>query len=145
MIYLPPAGCGIFRYVPISLCVHPLISSEQSSLPEGATVAPVIIASDKTQLSTFSGDKQAWPAYLTIGNIDKSIRKSPSRRAMVLLGYLPASKLQVFSPSERSLQGYRLFHYAMSLLLEPLVSSGTNGIDIVCADGWIRRVFPIAC
>ncbi|CDO69052.1 hypothetical protein BN946_scf184992.g1, partial [Trametes cinnabarina] len=36
-----------------------------------ATVAPVILATDKTQLSTFSGDKQAWPVYLTIGNINK--------------------------------------------------------------------------
>ncbi|CDO75849.1 hypothetical protein BN946_scf184346.g10 [Trametes cinnabarina] len=37
----------------------------------GATIAPVILCSDKTQLSVFSGDKMAWPVYLTIGNIDK--------------------------------------------------------------------------
>ena len=41
---------------------------------DGATIAPVIIVSDKTQLSTFSGDKLAWPVYLTIGNIEKSVR-----------------------------------------------------------------------
>ncbi|THG93692.1 hypothetical protein EW145_g8307, partial [Phellinidium pouzarii] len=39
---------------------------KQSMLPEGATIVPVIIASDETQLSTFSGDKTAWPVYLTI-------------------------------------------------------------------------------
>ncbi|KAI8977704.1 hypothetical protein BD414DRAFT_580162 [Trametes punicea] len=115
----------------------------QQKLPEGATIAPIIIASDKTQLSTFSGDKQAWPVYLTIGNIDKATRKCPSHRAMVLLGYLPTSKLQCFSTAERSLQGYRVFHYAMSLLLAPLVASGRDGINISCADGWVRRVFPI--
>lgn len=27
---------------------------------------------DKTHLSNFSGDKSAWPVYLTIGNIKKS-------------------------------------------------------------------------
>lgn len=36
---------------------------------KGATIAAVILATDKTQLSRFSGDKQAWPVYLTIGNI----------------------------------------------------------------------------
>ncbi|KIK15871.1 hypothetical protein PISMIDRAFT_16209 [Pisolithus microcarpus 441] len=46
----------------------------QGKLPAGATVAPVILSSDKTSLSVFSGDKKAWPVYLTIGNISKDIR-----------------------------------------------------------------------
>lgn len=45
----------------------------QKLLPKGVTIAPVILASDKMQLSHFSGDKSAWPVYLTIGNIDKDI------------------------------------------------------------------------
>ncbi|KAJ7587465.1 hypothetical protein C8J56DRAFT_1004549 [Mycena floridula] len=32
----------------------------QERLPVGSTVAPIILSSDKTQLSRFSGDKQAW-------------------------------------------------------------------------------------
>ncbi|KAJ7050865.1 hypothetical protein C8F01DRAFT_1343437 [Mycena amicta] len=43
--------------------------SEMGKIPIGHTVCPVIIGTDETQLSTFSGDKKAWPAYLTIGNI----------------------------------------------------------------------------
>ncbi|CAA7267865.1 unnamed protein product [Cyclocybe aegerita] len=45
----------------------------QSKVPEGGTVAPVIIATDKTQLTQFSGNKSAYPVYLTIGNIPKSL------------------------------------------------------------------------
>ncbi|KIL58543.1 hypothetical protein M378DRAFT_86367 [Amanita muscaria Koide BX008] len=63
-------------------------------LPDNATIAPVMLATDKTQLTTFSGDKQAWPIYLTIGNIDKAI-------------------------------------------------PGINGVEMSCADGWVRHVFPI--
>lgn len=37
----------------------------QGKLPAGATVAPVILSSDKTSLSVFSGDKKAWPIYLS--------------------------------------------------------------------------------
>ncbi|KAG8909475.1 hypothetical protein FRC00_010035, partial [Tulasnella sp. 408] len=115
----------------------------QGALPADSTVAPIILASDKTQLSTFSGDKQAWPVYLTIGNISKSVRRRPSQRAMVLLGYLPVTKLHCFKLQDRSNQGHRLFHRAMRHILQPLAKAGTSGVFMTCADGHIRRVHPI--
>ncbi|KAF8247297.1 hypothetical protein K440DRAFT_551446 [Wilcoxina mikolae CBS 423.85] len=48
----------------------------QESLPDGSTVIPVILGSDKTMLSTLSGDKSAWPVYLSIGNLSKAKRRS---------------------------------------------------------------------
>lgn len=46
----------------------------KSKLPTGATLAPVILASDSTQLSVLGGDKVAWPVYITIGNVSKLVR-----------------------------------------------------------------------
>ena len=51
--------------------------SQQAHIPEGGTIAPVIIASDKTQLTQFSGTKAAYPVYLTLGNIPKALRRKP--------------------------------------------------------------------
>jgi hypothetical protein len=115
----------------------------QMKLPPGAIVAPVILASDKTNLSQFGGDKQAWPVYLTIGNISKDIRRQPSSHGTVLIGYLPVAKLTGFPESTQSNAHYRLYHKCMRILLRPLVKAGNEGVEMTCADRFVRQVFPI--
>jgi hypothetical protein len=59
-------------------CVFSALNSSKKSyqlqekLPDGAVVAPVIIASDKTHFQEY---RTAWPVYLTIGNISKEKRR----------------------------------------------------------------------
>ena len=81
--------------------------------------------------------------YLTIGNISKKIRRQPSTHATILVGYLPVAKLDCYSEGSRSLQGYRLFHHCMQMIFECLIEAGTKGVEMVCADGWIRLIFLI--
>ncbi|KAI9065669.1 hypothetical protein FKP32DRAFT_1567403 [Trametes sanguinea] len=115
----------------------------QPKLPEGAVIAPVILASDKTTLTVLRGDQTAWPVYLSLGNIDKAVRRKPSAHAVVLLGYIPVSKGHCYSKAARSEAMYRLFHRCMAKMLEALIEAGRSGVDMTCADGLIRRVFPI--
>ncbi|THU86074.1 hypothetical protein K435DRAFT_805378 [Dendrothele bispora CBS 962.96] len=116
----------------------------QKKLPnESGTVAPVIIASDQTQLSAFSGDKKAWPVYISVGNIEKAVRRKQSSRAFLLLGYIPTSKFECFSEKKRSQIGYQVFHDCMKKILEPLEKAGKEGIRMVCADGYERLVYPL--
>ncbi|KAF8874328.1 hypothetical protein CPB84DRAFT_1817911 [Gymnopilus junonius] len=98
----------------------------QALLPAGATVAPVIVATDKTQLTQFSGGKSAYPVYLTIGNLSKAVRRKPSQNACILIAYLS-----------------RIFHEAMRIVLKPLKKAGKDGVEMTCSNGDIRCVFPI--
>ncbi|KZS87580.1 hypothetical protein SISNIDRAFT_470835 [Sistotremastrum niveocremeum HHB9708] len=120
----------------------------QSQFPLGATVAPLIFSSDKTQLSTHSGDKAAWPLYLSLGTTDKAERRKPSQHAHILVGYLPVAKLRCFKTAqERRERGWELFHESMRLILEPLYNlktdTLTDGFPMACADGKVRYVFPV--
>ncbi|KAJ6545342.1 hypothetical protein B0H19DRAFT_955423 [Mycena capillaripes] len=116
---------------------------QQERLPDGSTVAALILSSDKTRLSQFSGDKSAWPVYLTIGNINKDTRRKASAHATILLGYLPVAKMDCYSDAVRSVAKYRLFHFCMGRILRSLAEAGANGVDMACADGMLRKVYPI--
>jgi hypothetical protein len=106
-------------------------------------VAPIILASDKTKLSLFSGDKIAWPVYLTIGNILSTVRRQPLSNATILLGYLPYTNLACFSKDQHSDKLCTLFHQCMNDLLAPLCKAGKDGVEMLCPDGYTRWVFPL--
>lgn len=109
----------------------------QSKLPKGATLAPVIIATDKTQLTQFSGNKSAYPVYLTIGNIPKALRRKPSKHACILIAYLSVDKVDrtKMTDIEHCSRVQRVFHESMRTVLEPLVEAGNQGVEMVGSDG----------
>ena len=117
----------------------------QSHLPKGAAVAPVILATDKTQLTQFSGNKSAYPVYLTLGNIPRAIRRKPSEHACILLGYLPVSKVSKKGLTNREHRARKqcVFHAAMRLIVKPLIKAGKEGVNVTSGDGCVRKVYPI--
>ncbi|KAG1821444.1 hypothetical protein EV424DRAFT_1472306 [Suillus variegatus] len=91
----------------------------------GATIIPIIILSDKTQVTMFR-NKSAYPIYLTIGNIPKEIRRKPS-----------SSRCRTIS---------NLYHACMSRILAPLKTAGTDGLVMSSGDGVERHCHPLfAC
>ncbi|KAF9521723.1 hypothetical protein CPB83DRAFT_801223 [Crepidotus variabilis] len=122
----------------------------QKLLPLGATLCPIIIATDKTNLTQFSGGLYAYPVYLTIGNLPKALRRKPSKQACVLIGYLPADsdKLKGTDLSDQNIGSRHqdLFHAAMRHILAPLIPAGKDGVNMTSGNGEVHRVYPIlAC
>ncbi|KAH8144439.1 uncharacterized protein LAJ45_11569 [Morchella importuna] len=120
--------------------------SGQNTLPEGSTVVPIICASDGTHLTNFSGDKKAWPIYLTIGNIKSSVRSKPTGHSLILLGLLPVPpKLGKNSLANSALrrQSQMALHRALGEIFQSIRECSQEGELIACADGYERLCFPV--
>ena len=105
----------------------------------GATVVPVIISSDKTQLTLFRGIS-AYLVYLTIGNVPKAIRRKPSCRAQMLLAYIPTTKLVgIVNKTGCRHAIANLYHSCMQVILGPITIPGETGISMMSGDGVWRR------
>jgi len=109
----------------------------QDQLPAGATIVPVICASDKIHLTNFSGNQHAWPLYLTIGNIRKDIRHTPSKRAWILFGLIPC-------PPKGAKNIDEAWHSAVGTVLSQLRHLDITGAGLKwdCADGFQRHCYP---
>lgn len=91
-----------------------------------------------------AGGQQAYPVHLTIGNISKEIRRKASKRASVILGYLPVDSFKdVTEKSLRTKYWGELLHRSMEAIFEPLKVASRDGVPMWCADNRLRRVYPI--
>lgn len=120
-----------------------LLQKAVESQTPGATIMPVIISSDKTQVTMFR-NKTAYPVYITIGNLPKAIRSKPGQRGQILLCYLTTTKLEhIKNKAARRRTLLNLFHACMSHVLAPLEVAGKEGVVMSSGDGVARRVHPI--
>jgi hypothetical protein len=127
-------------------CFNSHVSIAQKKIPQGGTIASVSIFTDETHLTNFAGGKKAHPVYATINNIEKSFRRKISSGCHVLIGYLPVPKYQVFCKVSRKPACQQFFHDCMREIVRPLEKAGKDGVEMTCADGFVRSVFPIlAC
>ncbi|KAG0698877.1 hypothetical protein DFH29DRAFT_1016884 [Suillus ampliporus] len=103
----------------------------------GATVIPVIISSDKTQVTMFRNKS----------NIPKEIHRKPSHRAHILLAYLPTTRLEhITNKASRRCTIANLYHACVSRVLAPLKTAGIDGLVMSSGDGAQHHCHPLfAC
>src|SRR5258707_11496811 len=71
---------------------HNMIRFIKAHLANRSTILGIILASDCTHLTNFTGDKKMHTVYLSIGNISKDIRWKHNSRAWLLVTKIPISK-----------------------------------------------------
>jgi hypothetical protein len=81
---------------------------------------------------------------MTIGNIPKEIRKKPSSRTYILLGYLPTTRLEHITNKARKRRIIaNLYHACVSRILKPLEPAGIEGIWMSSGAGHLYRAHPV--
>ncbi|KAG8702621.1 hypothetical protein FRC09_004646, partial [Ceratobasidium sp. 395] len=111
---------------------------------KNATIVPLIVASDETTLTNNANGPKAHPIYLSIGNISKATRRMPTKRSMILIGYLPVGEFEEIEDLEvRQKCRWELLHRSLSKIFEPLKSASEEGVLARCADGYVRHIYPI--
>ncbi len=123
-----------------------------------STILAIVLRSDKTHLTNFSGDKKMHPLYLSLGNIHKSVRNKPTKRAWILLANLLISKFlsQEFhdthlADKSKGMPGLLqkiLYHTCLHIILKPLHKySGLEcpivPISLLDAHGMIQPCIPM--
>ena len=110
-------------------------------------MVPIILTSDETHLTNFSGDKKAWPIYLTIENLPLTIRSKLSQLATVLLALLPVPPKIGDVPTMVAKQYAQIkleaLHQAIRNILQPLKDISSEGLQMECADLQQRQCYPI--
>ncbi|KAF8464822.1 hypothetical protein BDZ91DRAFT_821228, partial [Kalaharituber pfeilii] len=120
---------------------------KQRLLSPNVTVVPILLASDQTHLTNFSGDKKLWPVYMSIGNIVSR----PSAHAWVPIALLPVnpkrmSGISGWTKKDQGVDSLQVFHDIMRTVLRPLVHLyEAGGVEMLCADEKVRKCVPILC
>jgi hypothetical protein len=91
-------------------------------------------------LINYSCDKSGWQLYMSIGNIQKDIRRKLNNHAWILIGWLPIPPKKC-----RRDVADAIFHRSIDTILQSLKTLNPNGpgIEFYCADRFIPQGFPI--
>ncbi|KAI6144394.1 hypothetical protein BKA82DRAFT_29322 [Pisolithus tinctorius] len=91
----------------------------QVQLPQGATIVPIIIASDKTPVTRHTGGLEMHPVFITIGNIQSDVRMQASSHAWHCIAFMPVPVFEVH-PDFQTILTSRLFHRCMDIVFASL-------------------------
>ncbi|KAG1817263.1 uncharacterized protein BJ212DRAFT_1446773 [Suillus subaureus] len=100
----------------------------QSALPVGATFLSTILSSDKTTISSLTGDHIAHPLLISLANLHMNTCLKSSTHSFVLTVLLPVPK---FIHKKKCMKGVlqdHLIHQCLNIILHPLKQAAEHGI-----------------
>ncbi|KAG1862924.1 hypothetical protein C8R48DRAFT_603235 [Suillus tomentosus] len=119
----------------------------QDKLPIGATIVPIILASDKTPATRHTDSLEMHPMFLTIGNIHSEIRMKATLHAWECIAYIPSLEYITNSDYAGLLEArlllflQRFWHSCMDMVFEKLKIASHMGEFMVDPMGCQRYAF----
>jgi hypothetical protein len=115
----------------------------QDQLPVGATIVPIILASDKTPVTRHTGGLEMHLVFMTIGNIQSDVRMQATSHAWRCVAFIPTTALEVH-PDFKTLLLLCLFHHCMDIIFASLKDVAHNGAAMTDSLGYIRNCFTLS-
>ncbi|KIO14511.1 hypothetical protein M404DRAFT_17424 [Pisolithus tinctorius Marx 270] len=112
----------------------------QVQLPQGATIVPIIITSDKTPVTRHTGGLEMHPVFITIGNIQSDVRMQASSHAWRCVAFMPVPVFEVH-PDFQTILTSCLFHRCMDIVFASLMTVTLDGINLTDPTGFTRNCF----
>jgi hypothetical protein len=114
-----------------------MANTSLESLPDGSTVVPVILSSDKSMHTTPSGAKLASLVYLRFGTHSKVKRQSVKTNELISIGYLlkcakrPKTHTNVFT-----------YDKIIAIILGTLEEPPMSRLVVLCQECHTHHAFP---
>ena len=103
-----------------------LLTIHQGELPVGATIVPIILASNKTPVSRQTGNLEMHPLFLTIRNICSDLWMKATTHVWSCIAYMPFAQFVVHSDYTAVLH-VRLWHCCMDIICSSLKRVAAQG------------------
>ncbi|KAH7908355.1 hypothetical protein BJ138DRAFT_1012981 [Hygrophoropsis aurantiaca] len=121
---------------------HMIFDPVENELPEGATIAGIVAASDKTPVTRHTGGLKMHPTFVTLANISSDVRMKATAQAWKCVAFVPIVEFDVNSEYQTILQS-RLWHKCMDKVFVNLKIAAKVGTFMPDPFGELRYVFTI--
>ncbi|KAI5981111.1 hypothetical protein EDD15DRAFT_2560938 [Pisolithus albus] len=116
----------------------------QDQLPAGATIVPIVLASDKAPVTRMTGDIEMHPLFLTIANINSKVRMKATSHAWACIAYTPTPDFITNSEFHSVLEA-RVWHRCVDIVCAGLKLAARTGTFMSDPNNATRYCFtPLA-
>ncbi|KAH9839788.1 uncharacterized protein C8Q71DRAFT_795095 [Rhodofomes roseus] len=107
----------------------------------GSMLMPIILGADKTTVSVGTGHTEFHPVYMSIGNVDNSMRRA-HKDAIIPIAFLaiPKASREEAETDEFRIFRKQLYHASLAQIMSPLKQYMETHDVLQCPDGHFRRV-----
>ncbi|KAG2107501.1 uncharacterized protein F5147DRAFT_774333 [Suillus discolor] len=117
----------------------------QDQLPIGATIVPIIVASDKMPMTWHTGGLEMHPIFVSLANIQSDVQMRATSHTWRCVGFMLIPKFSDVHTDYQTILSQRLFHKCMDIIFADAKVAAMAGKFMPDPSGHVRHCFtPLA-